>query len=130
MLGRHNVIQFVDQPTPLFREARGDLTTIRGVALTFDQPDVFHAVQQPRDVGHARVQPVPQFIPAQPARLGTTQDAQHVVLRTADAVRFEQLLDRVLQQGKRAYQVEVRFLLQADEWLSLAEFGSQVGYHA
>ena len=102
-----------NESSPLFCEKRGHHAAVVGVSFAFHQTHVFHAIEQSRDIGHTRDQPIAQFIPTQPARLGTAQNAQHVVLRTTETIRLEQLVECVLQQGMRAHEIQMRFLLEA-----------------
>jgi hypothetical protein len=66
---------------------------------------------------------------AEPVRFGTTQNPQHVVLRSRNAVRFQRAFERVLEQRRRSLNAEMRLLFQALERPRLLQLLLQFGWH-
>jgi len=92
------LVQLANRRIETFQDAqtfpgdpRFDYAAIIGLALTSDQAALFHAVEQ---AGHVRVvgdHAVADAAASQTMGFSAAQDAQDVVLRAGQAVRFEQL---------------------------------------
>ena len=129
MFGGHRLVEIINNLASLLRDFREHLPAIVGVAGSGNELQQLHSIEEPGDVGHARQQPIAQLVAAQPFRLGAPQYAQHIVLRVADTIRLEQLLEGVLQQRLRAHDAEMRFLLQTGKRFSLPKLGLQILAH-
>src|SRR5215471_11501387 len=97
------------------RNPRHHVPAVLPRTLPDDELRLLETIEQPRDVRHLSHQALRDFISAQTFRFSTAQDSQDVVLRRGDPVRFQSGLERVLQQGSRPLNAEVRLLLQALE---------------
>ncbi len=130
MFGGSNVIEIIYQALALFSELSGDLAAVGRVARSHNEIELLHAIEQPRDVGHARQQPITQLVPTQPRGRSTAKYTKHVELRGADAIRLEYLLKGITQCRVRAHDVEMRLLVEVRERLALLAFRLQRGGHA
>jgi hypothetical protein len=122
-------IERIDQRPAGPGEVRRYATAILDFANPAYPTSFLHPVQQPGDVWHPVDEPIANFISHQSLRSRAPQDAEHVVLREADASLLEQFLHRFAKGRLCSGNAQGRFLLEAAERLPLLEFISQGGRH-
>jgi hypothetical protein len=129
MLGGNGVVQSVDQRASLFGELRVDETTIFLAANATDQSGVFHAVEQPGDVGHSRDEALADLVSAETVGPGAAKHSQHIVLRCGQIVRRQDPIQGIAEEGVGARDVEERLLVDASKRLLLLQLGTEVCGH-
>jgi hypothetical protein len=75
------------------RDAGFDDSTVIGLALAHEEAAFFHAVEEASHVGVVRNHAFADASARESFGFGAAENAQDVVLRTGEAVRFEELLD-------------------------------------
>ena len=90
---------------------------ILAAALPDDEARRLHAVEEPRDIGHFRHEPLPHFVAAEPLVPGAAENPQHVVLRDREIERLQRLRAGVLEEGRRPRDAENGLLLHRLEGL-------------
>lgn len=76
-------------------DAHGDNAAVCSLARAGREFAFFQTVEQTGNVGVAGNHPVADLGTRQAGRLGATQDAEYVILRRGDTVRFQQVEDLV-----------------------------------
>src|SRR5262245_7934728 len=100
-----------DQLQPRRTDADVHNTPVVRQPLALDQAQLLQPIDHARDVRGARDEPAGQIERRQLARLGCTQEAQHVVLLRREAVAGEQLLLDLPQPVVGAPEVQKNLLL-------------------
>ncbi len=109
----HGLIQSIEQRQPLGSDPRRNEPSGFGATLALDEFRRLEPIEQTRDIGNLRHQPVSNSVAAEPAGTGTATNPPHVVLGRGDAERFQSLRERVAEHRRRALEVEMRFCLEA-----------------
>ena len=109
----------------LGREPRGHETPIRAVSHPRDEAILLHPIEQPGHVRHPPNQALADRVPAQTDVPRSSQDAQNVVLRRGQVKRLQRLRKGVLDDRRRAGDVERGLLLEAGPRFRLLQFVSQ-----
>ena len=89
----------------------------------------FHPVEKPGGIRHTVDQPLPNLIPAEPFRLGPSQNSEHVVLSSGDSVGLQDFLEIVSQDIGGPLNVQLRLLVKARERLVLFELLDEFSLH-
>src|SRR5262249_13633987 len=94
----YRLVQTTQKIESLRGDARLDNAAIVGLAFSSDKAPFFHPVEQARHVRIMRNHAIADVAARQAVRLSTAQDPQDVILRTGQAVGFQELF-RLLAQG-------------------------------
>lgn len=91
----HGFVQRREQRQSGGRNANGDYPPVAALAAAGREFAFFQAVEEARNVGVAGDHAVADLGTGQPCGFSATQDAEYVILRRRDAVRFQQVDDLV-----------------------------------
>ncbi len=108
----HGLIQRLQEFQSARRDARLHHAAVILLPFARDQPALFHAVQQPRDIWIVSDHAVANPAASQSRRPRAAQDAQHVVLRAGQLCGARQLLGLLAQRVRRLQQSEENALFQ------------------